>query len=122
MRKQGPTSKFRRPKQFFHLVPFSLLSFLTSWNAVDVVLNEKVDHGNQGTKESVRKQPAVLLCLGVLGCALDGHDDVGDGADEVNSHGNVVDVMVVRGGNIDPATASHGPDYVVGEEELCEAL
>lgn len=89
---------------------------------MDVVLDEKVDHGNQGAKEGVRKQLAVPLGFGVLGRALEGHDYVRDGADKVDTHGDVVDVVIVGGSDIDPAATSHSSDHVVGEEELCETL
>lgn len=89
---------------------------------MDIVLDEKVDHGNQCSKESVTKQLSVLLGLDVLGSGRDGADNVGDGAEQVNNHGNVVDVVVVRGGDVNPPTTGNCPDNVVSQEELGKAL
>ena len=89
---------------------------------MDIVLNEKVDHGNQCSEETVAKQLSVLLGLGVLRGGLDGASNVRDGAEQVDNHGNVVDIVIIRRGNVDPSTTGNCPDNVVGQEELGKAL
>lgn len=89
---------------------------------MDIVLDEKVDHGDQCSKESVSKQLSVLLGPGVLGGGLDGANNVRDGAEQVDNHSNVVEVVIVRRGNVNPSTTSNCPDNVVGQEELGKAL
>jgi hypothetical protein len=89
---------------------------------MDIVLDEKVHHGNKCSKESVGKQLSVLLGLGVLGSGRDGADNVGDGAEQVNNHGDIVNVVVVRGSDVNPSTTGNCPDNVVSQEKLGKAL
>ena len=95
---------------------------LTSRDAVNVVLDQEVDHGDQRAKEGVGKELSVLHGLWVLGCRLDGADNVRDGAEQVHNHRNVVDVMIVRRCHKDPSSTSDTPEHIVGEKKLCEAL
>ena len=67
----------------------------TSWNAVNIMLDKKVYHGNQRTKERVRKYASILLRPRVLRCTLDGPDNMGCCAEQVDNHGKVVDTMIV---------------------------
>lgn len=95
---------------------------VTSRNAVDVVLDKEIDHWDKSSKEGIGKDRSKSVRLGVLWGGLHRADNMGDGADQVHEHGNVVNVMIIRRCDIDPTAAGNSPDDIVDEKKLCKAL
>lgn len=89
---------------------------------MDFVLDEEMGHRKQGTKESKGKEFPVLCSLGVLRGRLDGANDMRECAEQVDNHGDIMDIMVIRGSDEYPSTTRYSPDKVVGEESLGKAL
>jgi len=100
----------------------SKTAIVTSWDAVDVVLDKEIDHWDNGSEEGIGKDRSVSVRLGILWGSLHRANNMGDSADQVHEHGNVVNVMIVGRCDIDPAAAGNSPDDIVYEKKLCEAL
>lgn len=63
---------------------------------MDLVLDKKVDHRKHGTKESEAKEFPVLLSLAILRGGGDGTKDMRDRADQIEDHGDIMDIVVIR--------------------------
>lgn len=77
---------------------------------MDLVLDEKVDQRDQGSEKEASQQLAVLDGRLVWRRESEAAEGPGKGEDEVRDHKDVVPVVVVGRGDVNPAAAENGPD------------
>lgn len=85
---------------------------------MNLVLDEEVDQGHQGTKETASKEFAVSNGFRIVPAESKTSQRPREGGHEIGNHENIMPIVVVGRCHICPSTTCHRSEYAGPKNEL----
>lgn len=96
----------------------AILSLLTASNTMNLVLDEEVNQRHQSSEKQPSQNLPVLDGTLILRAESKAPNGPREREDQVRNHENVVPVVVVGAGDVDPATTQDRPEEAHERDEL----